>query len=579
VQARPFRSLPALCLSFFALVGLATTAFAAGEKDKAALKLHESAMNEDYLNVEFPKAEKKLKDALKTCGNAGCSPAVVAKIHVSLGTVYGVGMNKMDAAKTEFKAALKVDSGAGLDKSLATPELVKAFDEAKGGKSAPTGDDGEKPTKKAPGGDLPHTPTAESGVNSPVPIYIDVPSDLGASKVTLRYKPFGGTAWKSVTMAKMGDGFGAEIPCDDTTTTGEIKYYITVSDDSNSPVAQAGTLKEPYRVTVKNELEGEAPHLPGKSAPKQCAAKGECPPGLPGCPDAPKKDGKPEGGSCEANAECASSSCLNGTCAGGGDSTPSGKTKRNVVGAYLQFDMTFFGSKAPSGVNTGVCSPNSSNKYACFQSGTSHQSFGFPDDAIANTDSVDGGFAFAGIRALVGYDRQLSAKIPVSLGIRFGVAPGGTPSPDNAPQSEALSKLHWAPVPSSPPIHTEVRLAYSFGNALYETGKFHPFVFIGGGYGHVSASVPVTICDQLNPITGTEWKLSGKHPKCGGKTDRSEEHLDAYQLEGNGFTALGFGSNYGITDHFGIAAELKVMFMLPTFGIVLSPTLGPIVAF
>ncbi len=580
MQARPFRSLPALCLSLAALVGLASSAFAAGPKDKAALKLHDSAMNEDYLNVEFPKAEKKLKDALKACGASGCSPAVVAKIHVSLGTVYGVGMSKMDQAKTEFKAAIKADSGAALDKSLATPELQKAFDETKGGGSK--GEDGEKPTKKAPGGDLPHTPTTESGVNSPVPVYIDVPSDLGASKVTLRYKPFGGTAWKSVTMAKAGDGYGAEIPCDDTTTTGEIKYYITVSDDGGSPVAQAGTLKEPYRVTIKNELEGEAPHLPGKPPPKQCAAKGECPPGLPGCPEAgAKPTGKGDGATCESNSDCASSNCLNGTCVGDAPAASSGKTKRNVVGAYIQFDLTLLGSKAPSTPSTngdGVCSVNSSGSYACFETGTTHQFFGAPDDTVSNTDSIAGGFAFAGIRALIGFDRQLSAKLPLSVGIRFGVAPGGIPNPDNTPLHKSKDDLGWAPVPGFPPIHAEARLMYSFGGALYEQGKFHPFVFIGGGAGRVGAAVSVKVCDQLSETGNFNPKATGGCPKSA-KNPGRELDLDAYQIEGLGFVAPGVGFNYGITDHFGLAAELKVMFMLPTFGIVLSPTLGPIVAF
>ena len=584
MQARPFRSLSALCLSLIALVGLATSAFAAGEKDKAALKLHDSAMNEDYLNVDFAKAEKKLKDALKTCGDKGCSSEVVAKIHVSLGTVYGVGMSKMDQAKTEFKTAIKADSGAALDKSLATPELQKAFDEAKGGGSSKGGDDTEKPTKKAPGGDLPHTATAESPVNSPVPVFIEVPTDLEASKVTLRYKPFGGTAWKSVDMKKMGEGFGAEIPCDDMNTTGDVKYYITVSDETNSPIAQAGTLKEPYRVPIKNELEGEAPHLPGKPAPKQCAAKAECPPGLPGCPEAGAKGGgKAEGATCEANGDCASSNCLNGTCVGDAPVT-SGKTKRNVIGAYIQFDLTLLGSKTPTSYKAadGVCSVNSSGSYACFETGTSHQFFGEPDDSIPNTDGISGGFAFAGIRALVGYDRQILKNTPLSLGIRFGFAPGGIPSPDNVPQNKSASTLKWSAISSPPPIHAEVRLTYSFGGALYEGGKAHPFLFLSGGFARVGASVAVKVCDQLTQDGKFNPKSTGGCPNRTGTPPpypSRELNLDAFQIEGLGFIGPGVGLNYGITDRFGLAAELKVMFMVPTFGIVFSPTLGPIVAF
>ncbi|HVY46027.1 MAG TPA: hypothetical protein VHB21_09115 [Minicystis sp.] len=577
MYVRPFRPISALLLSFVAVTGLAATALAA-PKDKAAMKLHDAAMNEDYLNVDFAKAEKKLSDAIKLCGANGCSPDVLGKLHVSLGTVLGIGQNKMDAAKAEFQAALKADPNAQLDKSLSTPQLQATFDEAKGG-----GGEKPPPTKKGPGGDLPMTPPPESPVNTPVPIYIDVPSDLSPGKVTLRYKPFGGTSWKSLEMRKMGDGYGAEIPCEDTTTTGEIKFYITVADTDGAPIATAGTLKEPYRVTVKNELDGEAPHLPGKKPPKQCAAKGECPPGLPGCAEAggPQRGDKAEGATCDTTTECqAGLTCLNGTCApeaGGGGAK--GKPKKNVIGAYAQFDLTLYGSKAPGGGSAGVCDVSNSNSYACFYTGTSHEFYGAPDDGVANTDSVAGGFAFAGMRALVGYDRQLLSKVPLSLGLRFGVAFPSMPSPDNAPQGRAgPTGLNWAPVSGFPPIHAEGRLTYSLGGALFEGGKAHPYFFVGGGVARVTTSVQVQVCDQLTE--GGEFvPTPSKVCRGGGSRNSRPVTLDAYQIEGLNFVAVGAGTNYGITDNFGIAAELKIMFMVPTFGVVFSPTLGPVVAF
>jgi hypothetical protein len=257
----------------------------------------------------------------------------------------------------------------------------------------------------------------------------------------------------------------------------------------------------------------------------------------------------------------------------------SGKAKRNVVGAFIQFDMTLLGSKAPGpGGVTGVCSVDNSSSYACFETGTTHQFFGAPDDNVPNTDSIAGGFAFAGIRALVGYDRQILKKTPLSLGIRFGFAPGGIPNPDNVPQHLAVTKLGWNPVSAFPPIHAEGRLTYSFGGALYEGGKAHPYVFIGGGAARVGASVAVKVCDQLSEKGDFNAKSTGQCPKNASHPGR-ELDLDAYQIEGLNFIGPGVGFNYGITDRFGIAAELKVMFMVPTFGIVFSPTLGPIVAF
>lgn len=102
---------------------------AAGEKDKDALKLHDQVMDEDYLAVEIAKAEKKLKEALKTCGADGCTLKVLAKLHIAMGTVDGAN-GRLDLAKEAFVAALKLDSEATLKERLTTPELAKAFKEA-----------------------------------------------------------------------------------------------------------------------------------------------------------------------------------------------------------------------------------------------------------------------------------------------------------------------------------------------------------------------------------------------------------------------------------------------------------------
>ena len=123
---RPFRSLSAAAVSSFLLLGLASSASAAGEKDKEALKLHDQAINEDYLNADFPKATAKLKDALKKCGAAGCTPGVVAKLHVSLGTILGAGMSKLDEAKEEFILGLKADPSVTVDSALTSPELTRS---------------------------------------------------------------------------------------------------------------------------------------------------------------------------------------------------------------------------------------------------------------------------------------------------------------------------------------------------------------------------------------------------------------------------------------------------------------------
>ncbi len=185
MHLRPLRSLSALSLASALLLGLAPSAHA-GARDKEAQKLFDAAINEDYLNADFVKAEKKLTTAVTKCGASGCSPELLGKIHVALGTVFGVGLSKMDEAKGEFAAALKADPKAALDPSLTTPDLTRAFDEAKkaagGSKPPPPPPDDEepapppKPRKPAPSADAGHTPPAESQVNTPLPIYVE-PSD------------------------------------------------------------------------------------------------------------------------------------------------------------------------------------------------------------------------------------------------------------------------------------------------------------------------------------------------------------------------------------------------------------------
>jgi len=114
VPLRLLRSLAALVLASAFVLTLGRPAHA-GPQDKDAQKLLDSAMNDDYLATEFDKAKKKLEDAVAKCGASGCSPELLGKINIALGTVYGVGLSKSAEAKTAFIAALQADPKAALD--------------------------------------------------------------------------------------------------------------------------------------------------------------------------------------------------------------------------------------------------------------------------------------------------------------------------------------------------------------------------------------------------------------------------------------------------------------------------------
>ncbi|WP_282417928.1 hypothetical protein [Polyangium sp. 15x6] len=588
---RPFGSFAAFALSAVLVGGLCgypSTAFAAGEKDKEALKLHDQAMDEDYLAVEFDKAEKKLKDALKKCGDDGCSPKVLGKLHIALGTVYG-GSNKLDKAKEEFIEALKADPSAALIESLTTPELTKAFEEAKKqakpskptgpSKPPPSSEDGGEDGGDKPGGDLEHTPIPEQAVNTPVPVYIEIGDDITVEKATLRYKPFGASKWTSLEMQRVGKGWGAEIPCADVTTTGDVKYYIVVTDDGGEQL-KAGSQKDPYRVAIKREIEGDEPSLPGKKPPRQCKAKEDCPPGLPGCEKTSKEEKRGEkgwGATCEADQECqAGLICQNGQCEEGkredGDTgpEPAGKGKKNIIGLGGQLDLMLISSAE------NVCSGDN-DTYYCFHAGTTDRFFGDPISATG-TNGIQGGFGLAGGRAFASYDREL-AKLgagSIGAGLRFGIAFGGHPSSDQQPPNP----LHPEMV-NFPPIHGELRAWYSFGGSQFEQGKVRPFGFLGVGLAKVSSSVPVTVCDRLQKNGEDAIAPEDDDAQCPGTGNRSavQRELDAYQISGLNFISVGGGATYAITPNFGVTAEIKAMFMLTTFAVVIAPSLGPVFAF
>lgn len=566
------RLLPALALG--ASIFGATPSASAAPKDKEAQKLYEAAINEDYLMAEFAKAEAKLKDAVAKCGTSGCSPDLLGKINVALGTVYGVGLSKPAEAKAAFIAALKADPKAALDPSLTTPELTKIFDDAKksAGKSG-----GSATPPPAPSGDAQHTPPSEAPVNTPLPIYVEPTEEVPLSKVTLRYRPFGEKEYKSVELKKLGKGYGGEIPCADVTTTGDMKYFFAFTGTDGEAAGGLGSAKEPFRTTLKNEIEGDPPKLPGRPAPKKCSNIVKCPPGFtgPDCSEMVKpKEGdacakrgdKGWGSSCDGNCDCKEGlSCLNGSCeedkGGGSKSEDNSKKRKNLISVGVQIDMLIV--KGADDVCT--LTSDAASSFACFHPGTSHQYFGTPNK-YKETNKVQGGFGYGDVRILAGYDRQLVNSVPLSIGARVGFAIGGSPTPDNKPDNinAALGFL---------PLHAEIRASYHFLGSMMEDKKFRPYVFIAPiGFAQVNAAVPVTVCGSEGP---NGVKANKACPEGAGGL----YELNAYQITGRNFSGLGIGTTFGITPLFGLYAEAKVMFMWPTFGVVIAPTLGPVINF
>lgn len=549
-----------------------SVAHAAGKKDKDVEKLISQAIDEDYLNVEHDKALERLKKALDLCKKAdNCSPEVVGKIHVASATVKGVGKSDLAGAKADLVLALKADPNAKLIDGLNPPELEAKLKEAQvevggagssggtgGGASEPTGGSGGEAGKggggPAPSGDFNHSPLTEAPVNTPVPIFAEIPEELGATKVIVRFKPYGGTKWETLQLTQMEGGFGGEVPCAAVNTTGELRYYIVGSDETGTPVATAGSVKTPFKIPIKAKLSGDAPSLPGKPAPKKCADKADCPPGLPGCEGT--TEGKAEGVICDATSECMTGlACIAGQCTPDGSSKPDSGGTQHVISVGAQFDLAYVAD------GQDVCSAGQSGSYICMVQNTSprEQFLGDPVP-VSGTNGISGGLAFGGARIFAGYDYYF--PFGLGLGGRVGFAFGGpsiNSEQDTTGTDRELGKSFF-------PAHLEARASWRFLAPNMNGGDIAPHVFIGGGGAQVNASVPVTVCDALEADGSTE--------ECAGRTA-----VDAYQLSGLTFITFGGGATYMFIRNFGLSAELKFMVLFPTVGFTISPTISPVVAF
>lgn len=576
-------------LTFAAVVVTATVqtiAFAA-PKDAAATKIDQDAMNNDYLNVEFAKAEANLKKALDVCGASGCSADVKARIYVHLGIVQA-NNNNSAMAEDSFVKALETSPNASLDPDFTTQEISLIFDSARarvgsGAQPAEQSDDETSSTSE-----ILHEPIVEQMVNTPVPIWVQLPQTMEASKVIVRYRPFGGS-WKKQYLRQQKSGWSANIDCNEITTTGALKYYITVLDKSGEPITSVGSLDKPFVTQIKNQLDGPPPHLPNEPPPARCAAKEDCPPGLPGCPGSDGRGNKGWGSACEATRECETGLiCLNGLCEEGEETTdkskasPSQKVIRNWFGLTGQMDLAIVSG-------TDVCGRDSQNNkgYACFTQESPPQEDVNSNKRVAagthyhgnpiaknNGNAIKGGLALSTIRILVNYDRVIGENF--TLGLHAGWAFRGGPKPDGG---RAFL-----------PLHAEARGGYWFGNSPFSKKGVRGFVFVGGGMAQVDAKVPVAVTENgdesecpssksdpdytknycVTDGTSYTYDIEGMESQTHPKTQK----LDAWRKAGQGVAVIGGGLMYAFTPHVGVVLEAKANFFLPTFNFVISPTLG-----
>ena len=361
---------------------------------------------------------------------------------------------------------------------------------------------------------------AEQVVKTPVPVYVEYTGSGALKRVVLRYKGFGMTEFANVDMVKMGSGYGASAKCTDV-QQGDFKYFIQGFDDQNDVIASAGSRKNPFVVNIRasvDDMNGDAPRLPGKKPEKQCGET--CPEGPAGkccrdpesckgdgggggtlevgaecsesteckssmctdgkCAEAAAK-GKSDGESCEADNECSSESCKEGKCAAVGPK----KGPRIFIGLGAAFDITFISSTDAStkkaclggiGAPKGV-TPAPDEGYRCAENGAAYPSNSTQFtglNANGNAGAVQSGTVFGNFRILASFDYAPTGNI--LIGGRAGIV------------------LNGSPISSLPYLHVEVRFHYVFGQeALWSKHAVSPYIMVGAGVSTYDAAVSVPV--------------------------------------------------------------------------------------
>jgi hypothetical protein len=601
-----FRLLCLALITFFTL-----PAFAQYTRDNAASKKIDEAINEHYLATDFDKAEAVLTGTINACGEK-CSPGVIAKAWMYVGIVRGSGKSDQAGAKEAFQKALSTDPTVKLDTQLATPETQKTFSDLGGAGSSPTPAPTPTPAPAAAAnedsgdkGGLKCTPDVRE-LQTLRPLPMECTSDEEVASMELRYKPFGGDAWKSVKMKKVGEGFQGEVPCDATGSAGTLKVYVRAKDAAGESVDSFGSKAKPIEFTTSETSSAEPPSYPGAQAPARCVAKEECPPDFPGCAGGSKRGNKDWGvacdnsteckegllctdgtceaaPSCETNADCESGKCVDNKCSVGGEGGgTSHGYKKNWLGLHFAQDIAIIGG-------TNVCSQaaRSNQGYACYVTGTNDQPYNgdpYPGAGIAT------GTVLATRRLLLSFDRAFNPNI--TLGARLGLAIGGGPPAGKGPDDEGRGGSSAGT--NFLPFHGELRLAYWFGkNALGKKG-LRPYVHVGGGVAQVDAKVKVQVadcgaklqggvggpfdkCTSGDPtynLQGPVDPMTGQQTGLGTMSGVRTMHLDAWRKMGQGFITAGGGVVYAFKENLGAQLNINLMYMLPTSGPVIQPSIG-----
>jgi hypothetical protein len=505
-------------LALAASLVVASPAAAANRRVEAAAKDALKRAANDYLATDYATAAARLDKAARACGANKCTPQTKAAVLRDLGTMQ-FRNGDVGTSKKTWAEAVKLDAALTLNPDYDAPDLRAAWEDVKGGADA--GGGGAQPT-----GDFAHTPAPEQKVDTPLPVYVEYPGSSAIVRVVLKYKGASMTDWKRMDLKKMGSGWGGTVPCADV-TSGVMRYWIQGFDDGGDPIAGSGDPKHPYTVPIREDIAGDAPHLPGKSAPKSCTEDSDCPPGLPGCDK--EEDNTPD---TEAETEKA-------------QEEPGKGYARVWVGIAGSLDLL----QLPAGDDlcklSNTAAPlNSANYYCTNPDGTDFPSRANPIQnnhlsVRGQAGHLDGGLQPGDVRVMLLFDYALTANF--LAGGRLGYVLNGYTG--NAAVKDGRS--------FGPKVHLEARATYVLGHEPLGHAGFAPMGFVGLG---------VSEFDGHSTSVVTLDNVAGQQP------------VNIWLTDGPFFLTFGLGARYQFSPRaaFTAAARLNAAMggngFLPTYG-------------
>ncbi len=249
----------AVCVAVFTVP--ARPALADNGKTLTELKKLAREAMENYDLMEYETAKKLLNKAIALAKKKrmGDNP-LTAQLYLHLGIVYFSGFSDVESAKVAFIDAVSIDPQVVLNPAYKTGEMEKLLAEAKsefGGRSG--GHDSGGDSAPAEVDDVncgalvgvAHTLVDSGKTGTNTPIMAHVSADLGASKVTLFYRPDGKADFSETSMKKQGGcKFVGTIP--GKAMRGEVvHYYIGVFNKGGKLIAKKGSAASPNIIELE----------------------------------------------------------------------------------------------------------------------------------------------------------------------------------------------------------------------------------------------------------------------------------------------------------------------------------------